>query len=381
MSIPSRPDEPECTDDKSTQRDETDDSLHAERRMADGRVAHAVDALEVAADRVVDLAELRADAVLSHAREKADQGLRESGSPDDVARDRAEADDMLEDERAMAAEILRREREDSARVLSVVLPLTRKSTDRKLLTERAASDADLSYRDDFLGMVSHDLNNLLSGILGSASMLARHASETPEGQRVKKGTTRIQLCAARMKRLISDLTDVTSLSAGKFAVTTAADDGKALVAETVATFRLLAAEKRIRLEGDADDAPLVVACDRGRILQVLANLLGNAIKFTPEGGTVSARAAKVGNEVCFSVLDTGPGIPENSLQSVFERFWQAGNDDRRGLGLGLYIAKSIVAAHGGRIWVDSRVGEGSSFHFTLPSGAATLAPPVTGPGA
>jgi len=375
VAITSRPEEPphpspQIRDDKTeAKREETDDSLRTERETADGR--NQVDAVEDDADRVVDLARVRADAILTDARETADQELRGAGSPDDVAKDRADADEVLQDERAAADENLRREREDSARVLSGLLRLARSTTDWKLLTERASSDTALSYRDDFLGMVCHDLNNLLGGIVLSASILAKDASEAPEGKRIATGTNRIQLYAARMKRLLSDLTDVTSLAAGKFAVTTAPNDGKALVAESLAAFRLLAAEKRISLKGDAADAPLLVVCDRGRILQVLANLLGNAVKFTSDGGTVSVSAAGIGDEACFSVKDAGPGIPENLLEAVFERFWQGGKDDRRGLGLGLYIAKSIVEAHGGRIWAESRTGEGSTFYFTLPTGAAS----------
>ena len=327
-------------------------------------------AAEDDADRVVDLARERADAILTDARETADQEPRESGSPDDVARGRADADEALQDERAAADQNLRREREDSARVLSGLLRRVRSRTDWRLLTERASSDDALSCRDDFLGMVCHDLSNLLGGIVLSTSSLAKVASETAEGKRIATGTHRIQLYAARMKRLLDDLTDVTSLTAGKFAVTTAPNDGEALVAEALAAFGLLAAEKGISLDVEVD-APFLVMCDRGRILQVLTNLLGNAVKFTSHGGTVFVSAADIGDEACFSVKDTGPGIPENLLEAVFEQFWQAGKDDRRGLGLGLYIAKSIVEAHGGRIWAESRIGEGSTFRFTVPRGAAS----------
>jgi signal transduction histidine kinase len=286
--------------------------------------------------------------------------------PDNVARDRADADGVLQDDYAAADESLRLEREDSARLLSVLLPLARRNTDSKLLTERAWTDAALAYRDDFLGMVSHDLKSLLAGIVLSADLLAVHASESPEGRAIATGTKRILLFATRMKRLVGDLTDVTSLEAGELAVTTSPNDGRELVEETLAAFRLLAAEKGISLESQVGDVPLLLMCDRGRILQVLANLVGNALKFTTAGGTVSAGATRIGDDVCFAVTDNGPGIPENFLESVFERFWQAGKDDRRGLGLGLYIAKSLVEAHGGRIWVESRLGEGSTFFLRLP---------------
>jgi signal transduction histidine kinase len=354
---------PQTKDDfHEAQRVETDDSLRAERRRFD-----VADTLDVAADeaaQLIETARARADVVLTDARQTADLGI--SRLPDNVARDRADADGVLQDDYAAADESLRLEREDSARLLSVLLPLARRNTDSKLLTERAWTDAALAYRDDFLGMVSHDLKSLLAGIVLSADLLAVHASESPEGRAIATGTKRILLFATRMKRLVGDLTDVTSLEAGELAVTTSPNDGRELVEETLAAFRLLAAEKGISLESQVGDVPLLLMCDRGRILQVLANLVGNALKFTTAGGTVSAGATRIGDDVCFAVTDNGPGIPENFLESVFERFWQAGKDDRRGLGLGLYIAKSLVEAHGGRIWVESRLGEGSTFFLRLP---------------
>jgi signal transduction histidine kinase len=109
-----------------------------------------------------------------------------------------------------------------------------------------------------------------------------------------------------------------------------------------------------------------VLADGSRVLQVLSNLVGNAIKFTPDGGSVRIACAADGESARFSVTDTGPGIPPEQIPQLFGRFWQADSADRRGVGLGLSIAKGIVEAHGGRIWVESRVGAGSTFHFTLP---------------
>ena len=105
------------------------------------------------------------------------------------------------------------------------------------------------------------------------------------------------------------------------------------------------------------------------MLQVLANLVTNAIKFTPKGGEVRLRSERVGDQLRVSIRDTGHGIPTAMLDSVFQRFWQAGKDDRRGLGLGLYISRSIVEAHGGKIWAESELGVGSTFCFTLPASA------------
>jgi signal transduction histidine kinase len=347
-------------------REQTDESLRTERRTADG-TAGDVRVVEEEADRVVDLARDRADAVLTEAREIADRQLRASGCSDSVARDRAQSDELLQDERALADERLRRERADCAETLLSLLPLERETTDRDLLTERARSDAALANRDDFLGIVSHDLNNLLAGIVMSVEILSRNPTPGEEGERIVKGAKRVHLYAARMKRLIGDLMDVTSIAGGKLAVTIAPRDANELVAEALETFRLLAAEKGISLEPRLAIQPMLSRFDRDRILQVLANLIANAIKFTARGGTISACTERIGNETHVSIADTGPGIPKNLLEAVFQRFWQAGENDQRGLGLGLYIAKSIVEAHGGKIWAESRVGEGSTFHFTVPA--------------
>ena len=116
---------------------------------------------------------------------------------------------------------------------------------------------------------------------------------------------------------------------------------------------------------------MTVRADEGRILQCLGNLVGNALKFTPAGGRITLGADVLDEVVKFSVRDTGPGIPEDAIEHLFERFWQGSAADRRGIGLGLAIAKSLVESHGGRIWVESEVGSGSAFFFTIPR---TLAP-------
>jgi signal transduction histidine kinase len=356
---------PQMPDEKpKPEREETDERLRLERQAADAAL-HEERALQQTADEVVGVARERADAVLAQAREMADRDLQGTGERRIIALARADADETLSDERRAADDDLRGERREYARSLLARLPLERESTNESLLTERARSDADLAYRDDFLGIVSHDLNNLLGGIVMSADLISRNATVPGSGERIVRGANHIQLFSARMKRLIGDLVDVTSIAAGKLCMATAATEPRAIVEEAADTFRLFAVEKGLLLEAETIEAGTLVVCDRGRILQVLANLLANAVKFTPQGGTVRLCALRTVNEVCFSVSDTGPGIPEDRLEAVFERFWQA-KCDRRGLGLGLYIAKSIVDAHGGRIWAESRPGAGSTFHFTLP---------------
>jgi signal transduction histidine kinase len=134
----------------------------------------------------------------------------------------------------------------------------------------------------------------------------------------------------------------------------------------VDTFQGQAAAKGIALELDAGSAPLAWTFDYARLLQVLANLIANAMKFTPAGGRITVYARGQGTDLRISVRDTGAGISPHLLEAIFERFWQASADDRRGLGLGLYIARCIVEAHGGRIWAESTEGAGSTIHIVLP---------------
>lgn len=361
----------------SPERVRTDESLRTERDKADGGQVELQARREVVADRVIEEARAQADAVLDVARDRADQKLEETGAPLSTAaeiavqtEERTLEDDTVRQERALADEVLRRDREQRARVLSKLLPLERDKTDLHLLTERARSDDALSHRDDFLGIVSHDLRNLLSGIVMSAGDLAHNAPPGEEGDRVYEGTQSIQRYAARMNRLIGDLVDVVSIDAGKLALTPTRGDCAELIAEAVDTFRSVATRGGISLEAELDETPLLAVFDRDRMLQVLANLIANAIKFTARDGRITVRGARKGDGVLICVRDSGSGIPAEKLDTIFDRFWQVGKNDRRGLGLGLYIARCIVEAHGGRIWAESREGEGSELRFTVPVSVA-----------
>ncbi|HTG35567.1 MAG TPA: ATP-binding protein [Thermoanaerobaculia bacterium] len=354
----------------SPERDETDESLRTERQKTDQALLAKQQLIEKDADEVVDHAREVADAVLSEARDKADQKLEEEESPpgtrETVGEERALEDAALQSERVAADESLRLEREEHARALHRLLPLEREKTDRHLLTERARSDFAISNRDDFLGIVSHDLRNLLQGIIVSAELLTARAADDEGGQQTRAGVKRIERYAARMVRLIGDLVDVTSIDAGKLSVTPRRQDLCELVAEAMATFEPVASAKGISLGSESAEPCVLMDFDHDRMMQVFANLLANAIKFTPEGGKVSIRVEPAEDRVLCCVSDTGTGIPGNMLELVFERFWQVGSDDRRGLGLGLYISRCIVEAHGGTIWAESRMGEGSRLCFTLP---------------
>ena len=353
------------------ERAETDESLRTERAGTDRALAEQQAAIERHADVLLHRARQAADAVLSTARDRADDRREQDGhataaidAPVAVARIRE--DEVLRAERAAADETLRRERQVTSLALSRLLPLEREKTDRHLLTERVRSDDAVSNRDDFLSIVSHDLRNLLGGIAGSADVLAERSAEGTTGEQIRAGAARIRRYAARMNRLIGDLVDVASIDAGRLAVTPVPGDAAALVAEAVETFQSSAAAKQLGLQMAIGAGPLIAPFDHGRLLQVLFNLLANAIKFTSEGGRIWVRAERDEAQLRLSVGDTGPGIAGDMLESVFQRFWQAGKNDQRGLGLGLYISKCLVEAHGGTLWAESQLGEGSTFTFTVP---------------
>jgi signal transduction histidine kinase len=352
------------------ERNETDQSLHAEREKTDEEVGKR-DAIEENADAALQKARGRADQVLGESRERADETLaRENSSAEQrqvLRHERAQADDTVRQERLSADEELADERQARVRALADLFALEREQTDERLLVERTRGDAALVERDDFMAMVAHDLRTLLGGIALSAEVQIKSATDDETGRRTLQTAEKIRRLAAGMNRLIGDLVDVASIEAHRFAIAPSDLDAKALIREAVEAFAPAASAKGIALHAAAADGSLARG-DHDRTLQVLANLLSNAIKWTPRGGTISVRVAPVGSEVRFSVADTGAGIPSEHAESIFERFWQV-NKDRRGLGLGLFISKSIREAQGGRIWIESELGKGSTFSFTLPGAA------------
>ncbi len=346
------------------EREKTDESLRSERKNTDQAMAD-IEASASAADAVVERARDQADAVLDTARDKADLKVT-PGVAAAIANERAREDAALQRERALADESLRLRRDQEARKLAALLPLEREKTDRHLLTERTRSDDALANRDDFMGMVSHDLRNLLAGIVLSADHVAQAAPPTEEGRQAVADVARIQRYVARMNRLIGDLVDVVSIDAGKLAITTEKCDAVGLVTEAVDAFSHAAEGRKITLATELVQPSMPAEFDRQRMLQVLANLITNALKFTPEGGKVTVRCALVDHELRLKVTDSGKGIATHLLETVFARFWQVTKNDQRGLGLGLYITRCIVDAHGGKIWADSKPGLGSVFHVTIP---------------
>ena len=346
----------------SSERQQTDESLRAEREKADQAVDDELSAVDEVADTVISRARRRADEVLAAARARTDQQ-----DPSPLSRERLQGERLTEDralrrERADADEVILAERAE----LLATLTIDRAETDRDLLAERARTDSAISMRDEFLSVVSHELRNQLNSVVLLATLIGEAVLQDNHVEQVAAHARRTRRAGARMDRLIGDLIDVASIDAGRLAVRPEELDPTALVNEAVTSLEEQAAASQLCLSVEIVAPMPAVALDSARILQVLINLLTNAFKFTPPNGKVAVRVEQSGEELRFSVSDSGAGIPAERLESVFERYVQLDKTDRRGLGLGLYISKCIVQGHAGRIWVESTLGKGSNFCFALP---------------
>lgn len=351
-------------DPSQSSRELTNQRLRAERGDIDKMIQELAD-VDTIADAAITRARLRADEVLAVARAKIDSALDSAGPLPLQTR-------ILRQQRSVEDSALRNERHEADAVLQFTrgekttrLEAERHDTDEGLSGERAESDHVLATRDEVLRIVSHDLNNMLGTVLGMAAIIVEDSD--PAGA---SGTFEhaqwITRAAMRMKRLVGDLTDAASIEAGALALAMEAADPAAVVSEAVGTFQVSAAERNIELVAEIAATVPLARMDPARIYQVVTNLLSNAIKFTPRAGRVVAHVVRQGEEILFSVRDTGSGIAADMLTPIFTRHVQLEKNDRRGVGLGLYISRSIVRAHGGRIWAESVPGEGSTFFFTVP---------------
>jgi signal transduction histidine kinase len=220
-------------------------------------------------------------------------------------------------------------------------------------------------RQDILAFVSHDLKNSLMSLFLNVEMLTRSAPRD-ERRRGWKQLERIHRGVTQMQRMIEDLLDVGSIESGRLAIDTREHEIGELFADAVELSAPLIHDKRIEIKIETPPPPFKVRCDRERMMQVFSNLIGNAVKFVPERGTIVLSAAASGASALVAVRDTGPGIPPARLPHLFQRYWQADETARKGRGLGLFITKGIVEAQGGVIWAESQVGTGSTFFITLP---------------
>jgi PAS domain S-box-containing protein len=233
------------------------------------------------------------------------------------------------------------------------------AVDNARLFEAAQREARL--REDILAVVSHDLKSPLGAIHLASTMLLAKAEPGP-----RRYLEAIHRAAVRMDHLIGDLLDMASIQAGRLSIERKSEDAGAIVREAFETHEPMAKEKGLSLVREDELGDARVHGDRDRILQVFGNLLGNALKFCNAGDTITIRGRRRGRELELAVADTGPDISDAELPHLFEPYWSAKKYAKQGTGLGLYISKGIVEAHGGRIWIERAPGAGKAFFFTVP---------------
>ena len=382
-------------------RDKTDKSLEDERGRTDEYLEYNSHTVEEETSNTIRLNRLAADTERASRREDAD--LDKAQRPDVAGMATSELDDhslLQERERSDKAQSAERETEDRARtqerfqkrlIAEALLSNERKETDSRLVDERDQLDcsselnaallydeqcshnltkAALVTRDQYLAIVSHDLKQPLAAISIGARLMRKDLSQDRlDTVRLRNNLGLIERSAAGMDRMIDALLDVERMAHDKLILKPERTDLRALLQECSDLFAPVVLTKSFIMTMNTSAEPIYADIDHDRILQVLSNLIGNALKFTPHGGTIELGARKQKTHAEISVTDNGPGIPREEQGRIFERFSQLKKGDRLGLGLGLFIAKWIVEAHEGHIGVTSEVGKGSRFSFTLPLSA------------
>jgi signal transduction histidine kinase len=249
--------------------------------------------------------------------------------------------------------------------LEVAMELGRRAgfaIDNAVLYEQ--SQRAIATREEILGIVTHDLRTPLTAIDLGATNLLPIVEALP---RARKVVEVIRRSSERMEHLINDLLDMATIDAQGLSLNLTSQDPVKIIDDAVDVHLPIAMERSIKILAETEMHGEWVRCDRDRIDQVLGNLIGNAKKYCRPGDVIFARAALVGGEARFSVADTGPGISPDEVPHLFQPYWAAKRQgEKKGTGLGLYICKGIIEAHGGRIWVESKLGEGATFSFTLP---------------
>jgi signal transduction histidine kinase len=218
-------------------------------------------------------------------------------------------------------------------------------------------------REEVLGVVAHDLRNPLNTIITSTDLLLQEKLDPARRTELLEVALRT---GKQMNRLIGDLLDTVRMHAGKFTLDIEDVTAASIFNQAEETFKPIAEKRGICLEAIPPERDVAVRADPFRVSQIVGNIVGNALKFTPPHGKVTMRADANDNHVAIHISDTGPGISPDDIAHLFDDFWQARRNDHRGVGLGLAIAKGVVEAHGGRIWCESTLGSGSTFSFTLP---------------
>jgi signal transduction histidine kinase len=344
-------------------RDEADRTLRTDRRAADTERARRSSVKPIS--RELETERRRAAEFLRRERQRADRSL---------ARQRRHTDSALHEERRERREtemsLFARERgrtdrdlgEERIRTDDVFRLAERRISQAATAGEKAA--AAVVLRDEFLAIISHDLRTPLSVIAINAARLGRLVPAGQGAEQLRKMCLQIEESVKRIARMAEELLDAERMALAKLRLPTKPGDLRDVAREAVDMVAPLVSAQGVSLEATLPEEPVEASFDRDRILQVLSNLLGNAVKFTPKGGKVRLEIEK-SDRLRVTVSDTGPGIPADQHDRVFRRFTQI-RAATGGVGLGLYIARRIVEAHGGEIGVNSRPGRGSTFFFTLP---------------
>lgn len=350
----------------------------------------------------------KTDDVVSKDRDNADQNKLQRRNYADLKREtrnvcvetesaienqRKSEDKDLEIERLSMDKALEKERKENERLVNNLVTQERNATDKNLLDERTKTDTEtersigllsgeqeahlktksaLTTREEFVAIVSHDLRNPIGAILSSTQILLEDYSNEGMTDDVKGLIKLIKRNAETSLRLIGDILDMERITEGKLQLELTKNRIEDLIKDSIESHSHLASSKNISLKTSSLNSNNSILFDKDRVSQILSNLIGNALKYTPAGGVVSVDAQEEKNEMVISVHDTGPGIPDDQKKRIFERFAQIKNKDRAGLGLGLYISKTLVESHSGKIWVTSKPGSGSTFSFTLPIQGVTV---------
>lgn len=347
------------------ERDKTDEYLTQPFQEVEEKTLEKVHSIRHAADQAKETQRDALDDDKERVHAIADTPLSQV---DDelLAEERERFDKLQATEREAVDRVRAEECAQKESLVNALLEHERQQTDSHLLEERVHADSELITREQFLSIVSHDLKNPLAAISISARLMRKSLSQGETGSRLLEHLERIQHSADAMDRMINDLLDVERMAQGKLTLHLAKVDLRTLLQACRELFAPLVSNQAFSMKIDAGDEPLFADLDHDRILQVLSNLVGNSLKFTPNGGTIELSARKRETHIEVSVTDNGPGISAEAQARIFERFSQLNVADHEGLGLGLFIAKWIVEAHKGRIWVTSTPGNGSTFSFMLP---------------
>lgn len=369
------------------ERDKTDECLERNAKTVEEETSETIRLNRLAADK--DRESQRAEVDLDKEHQLDVTGIQTSRLDDKIL--------IQERERSDKAQNVERKEEDRARTrerfqkrltAEALLENERKETDSNLLEERVHTDVESEHisnllsdeiashdsttaalltRDQYLAIVSHDLQTPLAAISIGAHLMRRSLyNDAVDTVSLLENIEIIEQSAAGMDRMVSALLDLERMAQDKLILKLERVDLRAILQECVDLFAPAVSRKAFSMTLHICPEPIFADLDHDRILQVLSNLIGNSLKFTPNGGTIELSARKQETQVEISVTDNGPGIPEQAKARIFERLSQLKMNDRRGLGLGLFISKWIVDAHKGRIWVTSDVGKGSTFSFTLP---------------